>query len=438
MKALSSRSLTHRHTLPVRCPGASCRRAFVAQLPRKATLATRVAAIEEQEQQSFQSDEQPVPEPVAATPSFLEDEDPAATEELELQELDQAQEDLLKWMMLDEETQEEDLDEMVDYDDFTDDEYADMHEEVEEMLGAVDYNFKVGETVSGTVIEIDDDGAYVEIGAKAIAFCPITECSFARLKTPLEVLRPGMKRDFLIVEDEEEYGQYIVSLAAIEAGVFWDRIRVLQAEDIPVTVTVESVNKGGMLVKFGMYDGFIPVSQFGPTITPDNMETMVGAQLQVKFLEVDEPAERLVFSHKRASSSVSNDIQGLKIGDVVAGVVQSVKPYGAFVDLGGVTGLLHVSQLSNDRVLSLDKVLAEGDKIKVMILSQDRERGRVTLSTKKLEPTPGDMLRNPQLVYEKAEEMAAAFKARVTLAANQVAEEGQDPAAGIEPGPFVY
>lgn len=74
---------------------------------------------------------------------------------------------------------------------------------------------------------------------------------------------------------------------------------------------------------------------------------------------------------------------------MVAGVVQSVKPYGAFIDLGGVTGLLHVSQISHDRVLVLDKILQEGDKIKVMILSQDRERGRVTLSTKKLEPTPG-------------------------------------------------
>ncbi len=74
---------------------------------------------------------------------------------------------------------------------------------------------------------------------------------------------------------------------------------------------------------------------------------------------------------------------------MVSGVVQSVKPYGAFIDLGGVTGLLHVSQISHDRVMVMDKILQEGDKIKVMILSQDRERGRVTLSTKKLEPTPG-------------------------------------------------
>ncbi|EFJ43709.1 plastid/chloroplast ribosomal protein S1 [Volvox carteri f. nagariensis] len=431
MKALSSRSLAQRHALPIRCPKAVCHRSLVAPQLRKATLTTRVAAVEEQ-QTSFQGDEQPGVE-AAAAPSIL-DVDPAE-EEYELQELDQAQEDLLKWMMLDEETQEEDLDEMVDYDEFGDEEYADMYEEVEDMLEAVDYDFKVGDKVSGTVIEVDDDGAYVEIGAKAIAFCPVTECSFARLKTPLEALRPGMKRDFMVVQDEEEYGQVIVSLAAMEATTFWTRIRQLQEEDITVSVTVESVNKGGMLVKFGIYDGFIPVSQFGPSITADSMESLIGYELQVKFLEVDEEAERLVFSHKRASSMVTNDVQGFKVGDVVAGVVQSVKPYGAFIDLGGVTGLLHVSQLSHDRVLVLDKILAEGDKIKVMILSQDRDRGRVTLSTKKLEPTPGDMLRDPQLVYEKAEEMAEQFRKRVEQAAQSATESADLLGEGQ---PFVY
>ncbi|KAG2486232.1 hypothetical protein HYH03_015057 [Edaphochlamys debaryana] len=427
---LSSRSLA-RHALPARTCGPVCRRSLVAQAPRRASLVTRVAAIEEQQTQ-FQGDDQANVE-AAAAPGIL-DVDPAQAEEIELQELDAAQEDLLKWMMLDEETQEEDLDEMVDYDEFDDEEYADMHEEVEEMLEAVDYDFKVGDKVSGTVIEVDDDGAYIEIGAKAIAFCPVTECSFARLKTPLEALRPGMKRDFMVVEDEEEYGQVIVSLAAMEATTFWTRIRQLQEEDITVTVTVESVNKGGMLVKFGIYDGFIPVSQFGASISPENMESMVGYELQVKFLEVDEEAERLVFSHKRASSTVSNDVQGFKVGDVVAGVVQSVKPYGAFVDLGGVTGLLHVSQISHDRVLVLDKILQEGDKIKVMILSQDRDRGRVTLSTKKLEPTPGDMLRDPALVYEKAEEMAEQFRKRV----EQAQAATTDPASDAEAQPYVY
>ena len=83
---------------------------------------------------------------------------------------------------------------------------------------------------------------------------------------------------------------------------------------------------------------------------------------------------------------------------------------------GGMAGLLHISQISHDRIVNVEKVLAEGDRLKVMVLSQDKERGRVALCTKKLEPTPGDMLRDPALVYEKAEEMAALFRERVAAA----------------------
>jgi len=127
--------------------------------------------------------------------------------------------------------------------------------------------------------------------------------------------------------------------------------------------------------------------------------------------------ERLVFSNKRVAGTSSADLQGYRIGDVVEGTVQSLRPYGAFLDLGnGTVGLLHVSQISHDRIISVDKILREGDRLKVMVLSMDQQRGRVTLSTKKLEPTPGDMLRDPQLVYEKAEEMAEAFRKRVDAA----------------------
>ncbi|KAJ8636247.1 hypothetical protein MRB53_010514 [Persea americana] len=92
----------------------------------------------------------------------------------------------------------------------------------------------------------------------------------------------------------------------------------------------------------------------------------------------------------------------LGIGSVVTGTVQSLKPYGAFIDIGGINGLLHVSQISHDRVSDIGTVLQPGDTLKVMILSHDRERGRVSPSTKKLEPTRGDMICNPELVFEKS------------------------------------
>jgi small subunit ribosomal protein S1 len=109
--------------------------------------------------------------------------------------------------------------------------------------------------------------------------------------------------------------------------------------------------------------------------------------------EVDEEKSRLMLSNKRAGGD--SRASAFRVGDVVEGTVMSVKPYGAFVDIGGASGLLHISQISHDRITNVDKVLAEGDRLKVMVLSQDRERGRVALCTKKLEPTPGDMLRDP-------------------------------------------
>ncbi|GFH07214.1 uncharacterized protein HaLaN_01984 [Haematococcus lacustris] len=237
--------------------------------------------------------------------------------------------------------------------------------------------------------------------------------------TPLEVVRVGMEREFVVIEREDKFGQTVLSLATEEVTMFWHRMRQLSEEDVTVYVKVESANKGGLLVKYGPYDGFIPVSQFGSQVTPESMESLVGYDLPVKFLEINEDTDRLVFSNKRASSMSAAGMQGYKIGDVVEGVVQSIKPYGAFVDLGGITGLLHLTQISHQRIMSVDKILKEGDKLKVMILSHDRDRGRVTLSTKKLEPNPGDMLTNPQLVYEKAEEMAELFKARVSAAETQ-------------------
>lgn len=148
--------------------------ASIISARRPFPVTVSVAAIEEQA--SFQAQE-----PAAASGAAA---DAHLAEELELAELDAAQEQLLKWMMKDEDEQEADLDEMVDYDEFGDDEYADdLVEAVEAMVEETDYEFKVGDKVMGTVIEVDEDGAYVEVGAKATAFCPITECSFARLKT---------------------------------------------------------------------------------------------------------------------------------------------------------------------------------------------------------------------------------------------------------------
>ncbi|OAE30599.1 hypothetical protein AXG93_2909s1020 [Marchantia polymorpha subsp. ruderalis] len=258
------------------------------------------------------------------------------------------------------------------------------YEEFADALSKYDFSFEIGDLVRGVVFKTDFNGALIDIGAKASAYLPLSESCIHKVKNVEEVgLHPGTEEEFMIVQEDDDNGRVIVSLRKLQYDISWERCRQLQADDCPV-------RGKGM-----------------------NQEDMVDKELPLKFIEVDEERTRLVLSNRKALAATQ---LGVGIGSVVVGTVQSVKPYGAFVDIGGTSGLLHISQISHDRITTVENVLQPGDKLKVMILSQDRDRGRISLSTKKLEPTPGDMLRNPALVYEKADEMAKTFRQRVAQA----------------------
>lgn len=266
--------------------------------------------------------------------------------------------------------------------------------------------------MQGAVFRVDQKGAYIDVGGKTTAFCPTNELSIAHVSRATEVVGPDTVREFVVIRGESS-GELTLSLKRLELSVAWHRLRQFMEEDVSISATCVGVNRGGLLVDVENIRGFCPGSQLGQRVV--TFDELLGKELEFKVTEVDEEKGRLMLSNKRAAASVA--ASAFKVGDVVQGSVISVKPYGAFIDLGsGMSGLLHISQISHDRILNVEKVLAEGDKIKVMVLSQDRERGRVALCTKKLEPNPGDMLRDPALVYEKAEEMAALFKQRVAAA----------------------
>jgi small subunit ribosomal protein S1 len=164
--------------------------------------------------------------------------------------------------------------------------------------------------------------------------------------------------------------------------------------------------------------GFIPGSHIS---TRKPKEELVGEELPLKFLEVDEERNRLVLSHRRAL--VERKMNKLEIGEVVEGVVRGIKPYGAFIDIGGVSGLLHISEISHEHIETPHNVFNVNDEVKVMIIDLDSERGRISLSTKQLEAEPGDMVKDPKLVYAKAEEMAAKYREQLRLAALGITPE---------------
>jgi small subunit ribosomal protein S1 len=297
------------------------------------------------------------------------------------------------------------------------------HEDFAALLDQYDYHFSPGDVVPGTVFSIEPRGALIDIGAKTAAYIPLQEMSINRVESPDEVLQSNETREFFILTDENEDGQLTLSIRRIEYMRAWERVRQLQAEDATVRSQVFATNRGGALVRIEGLRGFIPGSHIS---TRKPKEDLVAEELPLKFLEVDEDRNRLVLSHRRAL--VERKMNRLEVGEVVIGTVRGIKPYGAFIDIGGVSGLLHISEISHDHIDTPNSVFNVNDEVKVMIIDLDADRGRISLSTKQLEPEPGDMVKNPDLVYDKAEEMAAKFREKM-LAEQQGIPLTEDNAA---------
>ena len=294
------------------------------------------------------------------------------------------------------------------------------HEDFAALLDKYDYHFSPGDTVPGTVFSMEPRGALIDIGAKTAAYIPVQEMSINRVDNPDEVLQPNETREFFILTDENEDGQLTLSIRRIEYMRAWERVRQLQTEDATVRSEVFATNRGGALVRIEGLRGFIPGSHIS---TRQPKEDLVAQELPLKFLEVDEERNRLVLSHRRAL--VERKMSGLKVGEVVVGSVRGIKPYGAFIDIGGVSGLLHISEISHDHIDTPHSVFNINDELKVMIIDLDAEKGRISLSTKQLEPEAGDMLRNREVVFERAEEMAEKYRQKLR-------EEEEAKASGTE------
>ena len=228
---------------------------------------------------------------------------------------------------------------------FTLDEFASL-------LSKYDYNFKPGDVVKGTVFAIEPKGSMIDIGAKTAAFMPMAEVSINRVEHISDVLEPGEEREFFILSEENEDGQLTLSIRRIEYQRAWERVRQLQKEDATIYSEVFATNRGGALVRVEGLRGFIPGSHIS---TRKPKEELVAEFLPLKFLEVDEERNRLVLSHRRAL--VERKMNRLEVGEVVIGTVRGIKPYGAFIDIGGVSGLLHISEISHEHIETPHSVL---------------------------------------------------------------------------------
>jgi len=290
---------------------------------------------------------------------------------------------------------------------------ADAEEEVgfsyasfDEAVAASDYSFNRNDIVKGTVVQYDNGGCIVDIGAKSSAFLPAQEAALVQVDgVSIEsLIALDEERSFQIISEEDENGQLLVSVRRIEYRKAWEKVLAKQETDEAFDANCVSVNRGGAIFLVEGLRAFLPGSHLTGRL-PD--EDLIGQTLPLKFLEVNEEENKLVVSNRRAV--VEAQMEDLSRGDVIDGIVKALKPYGAFVEVGGMSGLLHISQISMDRINDLEKVLQPGQKVKCMIIDHDKTNGRIALSTKTLEPEPGDMIRDPDRVYEQAEETARMY-----------------------------
>jgi small subunit ribosomal protein S1 len=270
------------------------------------------------------------------------------------------------------------------------------------------YEFQKGQVVRGKVFEYDSNGAYVDIGGKSSAFLPIEEAALRTVTDLSEVVPLDEERDFLIIREQDADGQVTLSLRQLQIQQAWEDLIELQETGKVLQVRVSGANKGGVTVDVQGMRGFIPRSHL---VERDNIESLIGQSLSVNFLEVDRDREKLVLSQRMATQS--NAFRDLQIGQLVEGKVSSIKPFGVFVDLEGVSGLLHIKQVSQKYIDNLGKLFAPGQPLKALVVDLDEGRGRISLSTRVLENYPGEMVDKMADVMDTAEERSE--RARKTL-----------------------
>ncbi|MEM9907467.1 MAG: S1 RNA-binding domain-containing protein [Cyanobacteria bacterium P01_D01_bin.44] len=275
----------------------------------------------------------------------------------------------------------------------------------EDFLKALDqqsFDFQKGTVVKGKVHTLAPEGAYIDIGGKAAAFLPLKEASIEADVVLEEALPLESEREFMIVRDQDADGQVVLSIRQLEIQQVWDRLVQREENKDILDVEVTGTNKGGVIADVNGLRGFIPRSHLTKRV--EDLTEFVGQTLSVAFLEVNPEANKLVLSQRIAAQAAT--MAKLSEGQLVEGTVAALKPFGVFVDLDGVRGLLHVKQISKGYVASVGEVFKVGQAIKVVVVSIDDARNRISLSTKVLEKYPGEILKEIDTVMTEAEERA--------------------------------
>lgn len=262
--------------------------------------------------------------------------------------------------------------------------------EFEKLLNQFDYSFKKGDIVKGKVIAYEPSGVIIDIGAKTNAKVPLKELLGTPVKTAQETLpMDNTEKEYLIIREEDEEGQLTLSYKKVALAYAWKELERIKEEDQVVDAEVTATVKGGVLVDVMGLRGFVPSSH----LRTRDAEELVGKTVQLKVLSVDSKQNNLIMSHRKVVSEQQAEqrkdlFENIQIGQIVSGDVVRLADFGAFIDIGGIDGLLPLSQISWRWVDHPADILKVGEKIKVEIIGVDEEKQRVSLSLKSQQPDP--------------------------------------------------
>ncbi len=269
------------------------------------------------------------------------------------------------------------------------------------------HHLERGTITRGVIVRVSPNGIIVDVGAKCEGIVP--EHDLARLSPQeRETLQEGDEILVYVVRVDEEINDIELSLSRAQAAQDWEKARRLLQEQQVIECLVTGYNKGGVIVQMGRLRGFVPGSQLNTrrnTSSPSReanesgarWSSLVNTTIPLKVIEVDQDRNRLILSERAAHQELrrkmqANLLEKLTAGDICTGTVTNLANFGAFVDIGGIDGLVHLSEMSWQRISHPQEVVQVGQEVRVYILNVDKERKRIALSLKQLEPDPWETI----------------------------------------------
>ena len=255
---------------------------------------------------------------------------------------------------------------------------------------------RIGEVVNGKVHQVTEKEIIVNMGCKKDGIIPITEVTLEGDQKLTDLFKEDDEIQAKVIKTDDGDGVILLSKKKLEANEHWNEINEAYEEGKILNVKVVRQVNGGVIAAYKEVTGFIPISQLSDKFV-ENAEEFIGQTMDIKVTRIDPKKNRAVFSHKAVMAlekqqKLAEIWSGLHVDDVVEGTVMRFTDYGAFVDLGGIDGLLHISEISWGKLKHPKEVLQIGDKVKVMILSMNEEKGKISLGLKQTTPEPWSVI----------------------------------------------